>query len=167
MRAIAEITGAVLRVYEDDDAVFGMPFAWSCTVVGHEGLAILKGVSAAPTPSIAVALRKELRQRGFSAMTWTRYDAEGRRLLPDVYAPINPQEPKMATRTTVVHITEHYDHPLTASEKAALDAAHAKWMQETRAHAEAISTSLHNMANPKTPAVRTTIEVVQAPVHKD
>lgn len=92
MRAIAEITGAVLRIHEDDGAEFGEPFEWSCFVVGHEGTAILKGAKSAPKPAIAIAIRKELRRLGFKAVTWTRYDSTGGRLLPDFHASLNPKE---------------------------------------------------------------------------
>jgi hypothetical protein len=90
-----------------------------------------------------------------------RYDASGRRLLPDPRASLcHSKETTMATRTTTLRITETYPKALTDAEKSAIDAAHSKWFGSIKAAAENASTAIHNHGNPATPATATTIELV-------
>ena len=72
MIAHLEVTGGALRIYHDTNA----------SDVGHERLAILKGLTAAQRlPAGALhAVRAELRRVGFTEMMWTRYSADGRNL---------------------------------------------------------------------------------------
>ena len=82
MIAHLEVTGGALRIYHDTNASDRDPFDFFVDVVGHERLAILKGLTAAQRlPAGALhAVRAELRRVGFTEMMWTRYSADGRNL---------------------------------------------------------------------------------------
>ena len=84
MRAHAEITGLALRLYLNADAQDRDPPNFFVSVVGHEGLAIIKGLVTAdgkPLPTgMWAAVRRELRRLGFVEVLWTRYDDQGVKL---------------------------------------------------------------------------------------
>jgi hypothetical protein len=81
LRAHLEITGGALRLYHDDAALDRDPPDFFVAVVGHEGLAIIKGMVTGPSQSLPLgmwpAVRAELRRVGFTEVLWTRYDAKG------------------------------------------------------------------------------------------
>ena len=75
--AYAEITGAVVRVYNGSTCP-PSPFDYVLTVVGDEGTAIIKGlrVEAGGFGTAArVAIFAELRRLGFRRVMWRRYRA--------------------------------------------------------------------------------------------
>lgn len=74
---LTEITGAILRIWEDGTD-FPTPFSYSIFVVGHEGIAYLKGlqhgIKHGDRKNIAAALLK----LGFHTAAWTRYSEDGK-----------------------------------------------------------------------------------------
>lgn len=84
MKAHLELTGGVLRLYRNDAAGDRDPPDYCVMVVGHERLAIIKGLVTTPGRPLPAgmwdAVRRELRAAGFREVLWTRYDGEGRKV---------------------------------------------------------------------------------------
>jgi hypothetical protein len=81
MKCHLEITSAVLRVYEDG-VEYGGPFKMAISLVGDEGIAILKGLRTDNlTMADKVAIFDCLIEHGFSEVQWRRRTENSSRLV--------------------------------------------------------------------------------------
>ncbi len=75
MKCHLEITGAILRIFNEDDAKFGDPFDMVLFVVADEGVATLKGFKgdALAILKYREVIRQCLAEHGFTEVNWTRH----------------------------------------------------------------------------------------------
>jgi len=81
VKAHAEITGLLIRLYDDDDSPLVGGYSFCVHVQGDEGVATLKGMVAQGfTKSCQVAIWDCLRSYGFRTVRWSRRSNDGQKI---------------------------------------------------------------------------------------
>lgn len=76
--ARAEITGFILRIYDNPTVPYGDPFDLIISAIADEGHVTLKGILSTPDAGVTYAHYRavcaELKHLGFKSVMWRRYE---------------------------------------------------------------------------------------------